>query len=230
MGWLTFVFQICLVFFIGGLTGKRFVTHIFSVAIFLLIIISFELGLFEQVRYAFPNTIAISEKEGWVADTTGLNEKAYLYLTVGGELMEQQLNTQVHMANLQGADMLKEALPEALALQFVKETLGDEAVWLLIDKKMEIYGKEHNNEPNKEPALLFADGTDYLEINKGAMALYKLGETIGFNAFNNTVSQWIGENEGKPARFIDLYETFLDKVSTGKREEIKTLFETVPKN
>jgi len=52
-GWLTYVLQISLVFFIAGLTKNRIATHIISVGILFLTIMAFELGLAEQTIYAF---------------------------------------------------------------------------------------------------------------------------------------------------------------------------------
>ncbi|MEL6917022.1 MAG: hypothetical protein AAFO99_04750, partial [Bacteroidota bacterium] len=52
-GWLTYVLWITVVFFIAGLTGNRFLTHILSVGAFLLVIMAFELGLAEQTIYAY---------------------------------------------------------------------------------------------------------------------------------------------------------------------------------
>ena len=52
-GWLTYVFWIAVVFFVAGLTGNRFLTHILSVGAFLLVILAFELGLAEQTIYAY---------------------------------------------------------------------------------------------------------------------------------------------------------------------------------
>ena len=67
-GWLTYVLQIALVFFFAGLTGNRFFTHIISVGIFFMIIMAFELGLAEQVIYAYaavPGLEDYSEMSGY---------------------------------------------------------------------------------------------------------------------------------------------------------------------
>lgn len=107
---------------------------------------------------AFANTIATSEKHGWVADLNGLKEKAYLYQTIGASLARHWIGQNFHIADVQGADMIKVALPEAYGLLFVEQTLGTDAAELLIKKKMDKYAKDRNNEPNKEPTLICADG------------------------------------------------------------------------
>ena len=59
---------------------------------------------------SFANTIAISEKEGWYADTTGIAERAYIYQTVASHVIKLWLQEQMTVANVQGADMLQIAL------------------------------------------------------------------------------------------------------------------------
>lgn len=167
--------------------------------------------------YAFANTIAISEKEGWVADVSGLKEKAYVYQTIGASLARHWVSQKIHVAHVQGADMLKVALPEALGLLFVRQTLGNEAVELLIKKKMDKYGKDKNNEPNTEPPLLYADGADYLEINKGAVELYNAINAMGFEKFNEAYRYWVSKD--RTHVFKNFYDSLLSETSADMLRE-----------
>lgn len=187
-----------------------------------------EINRYHDARYTFPNVMAISEKEGWVADTTGINERAYLYLTIVSELSKHWVNQQMHIADVQGANMLKVALPEALALKFVQRTLGEKAVGALIEKKLEVYGKDHNNEPNTEPALVYADGADYLEINKGAIAIYKCINKIGLDSFVKTLQQWIAEKPGENRVFKALYDQLKMQLTPADQKEVINQFEKKP--
>ena len=63
-----------------------------------------------------------------MADTEGLQEKAYLYQTIGSGLAKLWLQKNLTIANVQGADMLTIGLPEALGLLYVKNEIGGEAV------------------------------------------------------------------------------------------------------
>ncbi|MEO9514087.1 MAG: hypothetical protein ABJN84_03140 [Flavobacteriaceae bacterium] len=189
-----------------------------------------EIHDWQDAKYTFANTIALSEKEGWVANAEGLQEKAYIYQTIGSGLASLWEQKNISIANVQGADMLIKALSEAIGLQFVKETLGKEAVELLVQKKMDKYAKDKNNEPNTEPVLLYADGAEYLEVNKGAKALYTLSETIGHESFNDYVLKWTKDSNDKHVRFIDLYKTLLAKVPGEEKKEMKSIFEKMPEN
>ncbi|MEM8999553.1 MAG: hypothetical protein AAGB24_04750 [Bacteroidota bacterium] len=186
-----------------------------------------EIHRWQEDRYTFVNTIALSEKEGWVANTEGLQEKAYIYQTIGSGLAKLWLQKNLTIANVQGADMFILGLPEALSLQFIKESLGEEAVDLLIKKKIDKYAKDKNNEPNTEPAPIYADGTDYMEENKGAIALHRIQELIGQEKFNQLVLEFIEEHPDRPKVFMDLYQKLLEAVPMVESENIKQMFEKV---
>ena len=185
-----------------------------------------EIHRWQDDRYNFINTIALSEKEGWVANTEGLQEQAYIYQTVGSGLAKLWLQKNLTIANVQGADMFILGLPEALSLQFVKENLGEEAVALLIKKKIDKYAKDKNNEPNVEPPPIYADGTDYMEENKGAIALNQLQEILGKEKLNKILLDFIRKAPEQPKVFMDLYQKLLREVPVSEREAIVRLFET----
>ncbi|MEM9078589.1 MAG: hypothetical protein AAGC43_16230 [Bacteroidota bacterium] len=184
-----------------------------------------EIHRWQEDRYNFINTIALSEKEGWVANTEGLQEKAYIYQTIGSGLAKLWLQKNLVIANVQGADMFLLGLPEALSLQFVEENLGGEAVELLIKKKADKYAKDKNNEPNSEPSLIFSDGTDYMEENKGAIALNRFQEIIGKEKFNAIILDFVNTNPENPKVFINLYEKLIKEIPISEKGMIKELFE-----
>ena len=184
-----------------------------------------EIHRWQDPAYTFANTIVLSEKEGWVADTEGLQEKSYIYQTVGSGLASLWVQNQLRIANVQGADMLTKALPEAIGLQFVKETFGKEAVQLLMDKKMDKYAKDRNNEPNTEPALLYADGAEYLEINNGAVALYQFSSKMGKETFIKSLTNWTLRTKGEYATFKSMYDYLYSKLNEEDKEQVKQDFE-----
>ncbi|MEM6812922.1 MAG: hypothetical protein AAF600_00855 [Bacteroidota bacterium] len=186
-----------------------------------------EIPFYQEDRYSYPNGIAISEKEGWYADTTGVSERAYLTYTIASQMIEQWLYQNIKIGNVQGADMLKIALPEALALHVVKSTYGEEAVAGILEKKKSYYSKERGNEPNEEPPLIYADGVEYLEGNKGVIAYYELSEATGLEVFTSNLNDWIDENSNSNAYFKSLYDQLISEVESSKKEKITVLFEEV---
>lgn len=175
----------------------------------------------------FDHTIVISEKHGWVADAERMEEKSYVYQTTASQIASIWVNDQLTIANVQGADMLRVAMPEALALFYVEKTLGKEAIQHILKKKKDKYAKDRNNEPNTEPPLLYADGIGYLGYNQGAIALYQLMHSMSMEVFIQSLLSWVEATKDEPAVFKDLYNELLSKVPSKDREKMKTLFETV---
>ena len=177
----------------------------------------YEIPPYQDLFYSFQNAIAISEKEGWYAKMEDMPEKAYLYQIVASQIIKQWLYSHVKIANVQGADILKIALPEALALSFVEKTLGSEARDILIQKKSGQYAKDKNSETNSEPSLLYADGADYLELNKGAVVLHQAIQEYGQKGFINDLQKFIGKNADRYISFLGIYDWMKYKLSDETR-------------
>ena len=153
---------------------------------------------------SYINTFAVSEKEGWYADTKGLEERAYVVQTFSAQVFKHYIQSNILIANVQGANMLKVGLAEALSLQLLQEMLGKKAYELLTKKKMEKYSKDRTKEANKEPALIHDDGADYLAITKGGVELHRALEEIGFEKFTAILKKWVGTQKGRHTTFESL--------------------------
>lgn len=186
-----------------------------------------EIPHYQEPFYAFSNTIAISEEEGWYADTTELAARAYLYHTVASQLVKLWLQKQVKVADVQGAEMLQKALPEAMALEAVRITLGEKAVDHLLEKKKEMYYKQRGNDPNTEQPLLYADGAEYLAQNKGVIALHDLANTLGFEVFVKVLMEWITIQGEDYATFKSFYDRLYSTSEPKERKVVKETFEEV---
>ncbi|MEM9984442.1 MAG: hypothetical protein AAF804_05040, partial [Bacteroidota bacterium] len=190
-----------------------------------------EIPFYQEPTYAFPNTIAMSEKEGWFADSNSLDNQVYMAFTIASSLISHWVMQHVPIANVQGADMLRYALPECLAIQVIQAQYGQEGLDWLLTKKQGLYSRERGNEPNVEPSLLYADGIDYLERNKGTIELYRLSQSMSPGQFNQSIKTWASGLTAKGA-FHDLYATLLTHEQIAMLPEqqiqaIKTAFEEV---
>ena len=186
-----------------------------------------EIPYYGEAFYSSPNLILISEKEGWRADTSLKKEESYIYFSVITQLIKQQLMSHNEIANVQGANMLTIALPQAIALQAVKEKFGKEIVDSYLVTKHNNYQKGRTNEANTEPPLIYADGSDYLEANKGVIALYTLSNEIGYKTFNQAIQNYLKTKSKSPLVFKDLYHQLLKVVPKKEKEMIRTIFENV---
>jgi len=183
-----------------------------------------EIPFYQDASYAMAGAIALSEKEGWYGDCSVGEIRGYIQYVLARDLIRQWIAANSIIADVRGADMIWTALPCALALQVVESRVGAREVDALLVKMRKTYHKDRNNEPIREFPLIFADHIEYLEENKGVMALYKLAGTIGFERFNRLVGRWITRTSS-PLVFHDFYEK-LKKTRTLDPELIR-LFETV---
>ena len=186
-----------------------------------------EIPYYDDPFYTNSNLILISEKEGWRADTSLKKEESYIYFSVTTQLIKQQLLSKIGIANVQGAEMLNSALPQAIALQLIKKKFGKEIVSNYLTQKKNTYEKGRANEANTEPPLIFADGSDYLEENKGTYELYALSNVLGLEVFNQIIRDYIYDNSGSLAVFKDLYLQFYKAIPDNKKNQVKTAFERV---
>jgi ABC-2 type transport system permease protein len=170
----------------------------------------YEIPYYQEAYYSFPAGIAISEKEGWYSKVDKLSDRAYVYQTIASQIINQWIDSNIKIANVQGADMLKIALPEALALFFIDEELGNEALEIILKKKKDRYAKDKNNEANVEPPLLYADGVDYLERNKGALVIHQTIRELGTKEFTQALISW-SRNKKEYGIFKELVEVLLKK-------------------
>ncbi|MEM8896013.1 MAG: hypothetical protein AAGC88_15645, partial [Bacteroidota bacterium] len=190
-----------------------------------------EIPYYQEPHYAYPNTIAISEKEGWYADTTSLQNQVYIEFTIASNLLGHWVMQNIPIANVQGANMLRHALPESMAMQIIEDQYGQEGIEWLLTKKQGLYARERGTEPNVEPPLIKADGIAYLESNKGTIELYRLSRLMGQEAFIQTIKDW-AEGLNENATFFDLYSMLLkdEAIANIPKEEIqivKKAFEEV---
>ncbi|MEM6348871.1 MAG: hypothetical protein AAF927_33610, partial [Bacteroidota bacterium] len=187
----------------------------------------YEIPHYQEDHYAFPQGIALSENDGWISDSSGLKERAYLYHSIAQLLAKQWVQYHLPLGEVEGADMLKIALPEALGLHYVESSLGEEAVAMLIEKKEKIYEKERHSDINGEPSLLKADGKDYLEANRGAISLYHWSKEIGLEKLAARLNA-LSEQE-QNVSFADLYDMLLGETKDPARQDYwRDHFETLP--
>ncbi|WP_146052668.1 ABC transporter permease [Aquimarina sp. I32.4] len=184
-----------------------------------------EISYYNDPFYVNSNLILISEKDGWRADTSLKKEESYIHFSVITQLIKQQLFSKTEIANVQGAEMLTSALPQAIALQIIKQKFGKEIIANYLKQKKNTYEKNRGNEPNTEPPLLYADGSEYLEKNKGTYELYHLSTLLGVDTFNQITNDYIDRNSGSLLVFKNLYKELYKAVPNNQKDAIKSAFE-----
>jgi len=181
----------------------------------------------EDDFYTAPNLIAVSERHCWVADGRRKKDLSYIYYTTCREIFKQWIKQNVHVADVQGAEMILTAIPEAYGLALVKEKFGDETLQIYLDKKHERYSKGRGNEANVEPSLVYADNPGYLEENKGATELLNVMYVIGINKFSILFNNWVSENSDKNLVFFNFCKELKAAYPDAKKADLVEAFERV---
>ncbi|MBN2039800.1 MAG: ABC transporter permease [Spirochaetes bacterium] len=187
-----------------------------------------EIPHYQDEFYSFANTIAISEKEGWYANMKEKDVEAYVHFCLAREMIRQWLHSKAGTADVQGAEMILTAIPEALALNHIKNQYGKEQLDIILTKKRKDYIKGRGDEPNVQPPLLYADGVDYLEQNKGTLAVFHLMQQTGSKQFHKLLNTWISSSGDNYLVFKDFYSLLETENLLGTDE--KELFETVQRD
>jgi hypothetical protein len=181
----------------------------------------------EDDFYTAPNLIAVSEKHCWTADGKRKKDLSYIYYTSCREVFKHWIKQNLHVADVQGAELILTAIPEAYGLALVEEKFGEKTLQIYLDKKHERYSKGRGNEANIEPPLVYADHPDYLEENKGATELLNVMHVIGLTEFSTLLNNWVSKNSGKNLVFMDFYNKLKAAYPNSKKEELVTAFENV---
>lgn len=93
-----------------------------------------EISFYQNPSYAFFDMIAISEKEGWYGDAGKKDFVSFIRFPVTRGLFRHWVLENSFLANVQGAGMLRTALPEAMTLGFLERRDGEESVAAILDK------------------------------------------------------------------------------------------------
>ena len=184
-----------------------------------------EIPFYQEPSYTSAHVIALSEKEGWYADYNVGEARSFVQFTLARELIRQWIDQQGTIKDQKGAGMLWRALPSALAMQIVKETSDQDSLESLIEKIRTKYNKERYNDEKTEVSLLQTNDIAYLEETKGTLALYRLSQSIGFQAMNQSLREWFENLQGRPLVFAELYADL--KTKNRLKKPVQRLFEAV---
>ena len=95
----------------------------------------YEIPFYAGAYFSFNSGIALSEKEGWLADFENKKEEqAYVNLLLATSIFRHWFQTNLPIAHIQGADNLQKGISRAFALCFVSEHFDVKTVKAILDK------------------------------------------------------------------------------------------------
>jgi ABC-type transport system involved in multi-copper enzyme maturation permease subunit len=157
----------------------------------------------------FNNVTAISENHGWTADVGKPEDMEYIYYVVAKELAKQWIEDKVNTANVQGAEVLTQSLPEYYALSFMEANFGHGHAVKWLEERQKKYEKGKGDEAIDEKVVLQVDKASYVSRDKGGLALYALSRRTGPDNFNGWLKKWL-EGCSRKNGFITAMDFFND--------------------
>lgn len=75
--------------------------------------------------------------------------------------------------------------------------------------------------------MIYANDAEYLEGNKGVIALYELSKTTDLEVFTTTLKEWIQSQNGAYVYFKGFYDLFIPELESNEKEKAIVWFEKV---
>ncbi|MDC1162220.1 M1 family aminopeptidase [Tenacibaculum sp.] len=150
-----------------------------------------EFPRYAQFAQSFPGTVPFSEAIGFVLDIDNKKDVDMAFYVTAHELAHQWFGMQVAAANVKGKNLILETLSQYAALMVLKNKYSDEKVQQFLRIQQDKYSKGKQRELGQEPPLALVENQDYIFYAKGAIAMYKLQQTIGESNVNLALKRFL---------------------------------------
>ena len=167
-----------------------------------------EVPFFHGTTNTYGNVTAISEKL-FTAQTADIKSQASIYYILVSSMAEQIIMHELKIADVQGAGVFTHSIPEYYALQFILKKFGGKVYQDFITEKYENFTKGAAKDPVIEPALVITDNCEYVEKDKGAIALCAIANVTSRDVFNNKLRAFLSQYRHQWVN-ASLLKTFLD--------------------
>lgn len=188
------------------------------------------IGEFAQ---SFANTIPYSET-GFIIDIDDKRESGINLPFAGAshELAHQWWGMQVIPADVKGSKMVTESMAEYVSLKVIEKEYGRNKALEFLEKSMNTYLKNSNENEGIEPPLIYNTGNEkaFIPYQKGMLALNAMSYYLGEEKFNNALKNYIQKAKFRGAPYTTSVE-FTDHIRNATPDSLKylihDLFETV---
>jgi ABC-2 type transport system permease protein len=185
---------------------------------------------YKSFAQSFPNTIAYSERIGFINDLSDPEIVNSVYYVTAHEMAHQWWGGQVNGANVQGSTMIVETLAQYSALMVTREKYGQAILRKILNFELDSYLRGRTRELIEELPLMRVENQDYIHYRKGSVTMMSLVDLLGEQRMNAALSSFLSEFKFREA----IYSTTLDllaHISRGsndsEREAVRNLFEEI---
>jgi hypothetical protein len=150
-----------------------------------------EFPRYRSFAQSFPNTVPFSEAIGFIGRMKSPDDINFTYFVVAHELAHQWWGHQLIGGQVQGSNMMSEALAEYSALRVMAKKYGQENMRKFLKHELDGYLRGRAGEVRKEPPLALVQRESYVWYQKGAIVLYALSDYIGEEKLNEALRTFL---------------------------------------
>lgn len=189
-----------------------------------------EIPRYYSFAQSFPNTIAFSERIGFITDMRNEDEVDQIYYVTAHEMAHQWWGGQVDGANVQGSTMISETLAQYSALMLTKKKYGLKKVRSILTAELDKYLRGRSSETLEELPLMRVENQQYIHYRKGAVAMMSLVDLLGEERINSALSGFIKKfkfSENAHPTTVDLQSFISQGANKEELSFIKSIFEEI---
>lgn len=162
---------------------------------------------------SYPNTLAISERAGFITDPR--NSKVdKSFETTTHEVSHQWWGHQVSGADVEGMGMLTESFANYSALRTIEHQFGKGMMRTFLRYELDAYLSGRAAEVDREVPLALTGDQDYIKYSKGSLVTYAARNYLGEDVMNRAMSRYAQQYAFQPPP----YPTTMDFLAILKEE------------
>lgn len=156
-----------------------------------------QVRIVEFPRYArfassMPNTIPFSESIGFIARLDDRPDAIdYVSYVTAHEVAHQWWGHQVVGGNVQGATLMSETLSQYSAFMVMEHMYGADKMRRFLKYELDRYLQGRGGERIEEMPIYLVEDQPYIHYRKGSLVMYALKDTIGEQALNRALSEYV---------------------------------------
>ena len=190
-----------------------------------------EFPRYSSFAQSFANTVPFSESIGFMLQIEEEDDVDAAYFVTAHEIAHQWWAHQVIAADVQGSQVLSEALAQYSALMVMKHEYPQEHMQEFLKEELNRYLRGRTSEQKKELPLALVENQQYIHYGKGANIMYALQDFIGEDSVNAALrrlaSNWQGRQNGRYPTTIDFMEYIRDVTPDSLQNLVTDMFEKI---
>jgi len=148
---------------------------------------------YRDFAQSFPNTIAFSERIGFITDLSDESAIDQVYYVTAHEMAHQWWGGQVDGANVQGSTVISETLAQYSALMLTRKKYGDKKLRTILRFELDRYLRGRTLELVEELPLMRVENQPYIHYRKGAVVVMSLIDLLGEEKMNHALAGFLAE-------------------------------------